>query len=35
LNRLSALGFQLWHVWPGFQDPATTRLLQFDAVLMR
>ena len=34
LNRLTALGFQPWHVWPGFQDVTTTRLLQFDVILM-
>lgn len=35
LARLAAQGFQLWHLWPGFRDELTARMLQFDAVLMR
>ena len=35
MQRLTGLGFQLWHILPGFQDEDTVRMLQFDAILMR
>lgn len=35
LDRLSRLGFELWHLAPVLVDPDSGRLLQFDAVLFR
>lgn len=35
LHQIQALGFELWSVVPGFFDPESCRLLQFDAVLFR
>jgi FkbM family methyltransferase len=32
---LKAAGFELWDVIPGFRDPATMRLLQYDAIYVR
>jgi FkbM family methyltransferase len=35
LQDLEARGYDLWSVVPGFVDPATSRLLQLDAILFR
>jgi FkbM family methyltransferase len=35
LERLRALGFCVWGIWPGFCDPASGRMLQVDAILFR
>lgn len=35
LERLRALGFSIWAVWPGFHDPRSGRMLQVDAVFFR
>lgn len=35
LERLRALGFSIWAIWPGFQNPRSGRMLQVDAVLFR
>ena len=35
LHDLEARGYDLWSVVPGFVDPATSRLLQLDAILFR
>jgi len=34
-DRLQALGFVVWAIWPGFCDPVTGRMLQVDAVFFR
>ena len=34
LEFLDSNGFQVWSIKPGFTDPATGRLLQYDAVLV-
>ena len=33
--RLERQGFDLWQILPGFSDPASGRLLQFDGVFYR
>lgn len=35
LNYLAGNGFELWSLVPGFHDPVTGQLLQFDAVFVR
>lgn len=35
LERIRALGFSIWAIWPGFHDPRTGRMLQVDAVFFR
>ncbi len=35
LHDLEARGYELWSVVPGFVDPATSRLLQLDAIFFR
>lgn len=35
IAKLRGLGFEIWTLWPGFADPATGRLLQIDAILVR
>lgn len=35
LHDLEACGYELWSVVPGFVDPATSRLLQLDAIFFR
>lgn len=35
LARLERQGFDLWQILPGFSDPASGRLLQFDGVFYR
>ncbi len=35
LHNLEARGYELWSVVPGFVDPATSRLLQLDAIFFR
>jgi hypothetical protein len=35
IQWLLARGFSLWSVIPGFVDPATARMLQFDGVFFR
>jgi FkbM family methyltransferase len=35
LHDLEERGYDLWSVFPGFVDPATSRLLQLDAVFFR
>ena len=35
LHYLEDLGYDLWSVIPGFVDPATSRLLQVDAIFFR
>ncbi len=35
IDRLEASGFSLWGVWSGIHDPATGRMLQFDASFFR
>lgn len=35
VGRLEASGFTLWGVWSGIHDPATGRMLQFDASFFR
>jgi FkbM family methyltransferase len=35
VKRLYALGFSIWAIWPGFQDPQSGRMLQADATFFR
>lgn len=35
IDRLDGLGFDLWHIEPGFADPRTGRLLQVDGLFAR
>lgn len=35
LERLRALGFSIWAIYPGFHDPRSGRMLQVDAVFFR
>ncbi|HEU0153892.1 MAG TPA: FkbM family methyltransferase [Arenimonas sp.] len=35
MSRMEAAGFSLWSIWPGFFDPTSGRLLQFDATFFR
>lgn len=35
MERLNALGFSIWAIWPGFHDPESGRMLQVDAVFFR
>jgi FkbM family methyltransferase len=35
MERLRALGFDVWRIQPGFCDPASGRMLQVDAILFR
>ncbi len=35
VNRLNALGFSIWGVWPGFYDPSNGRMLQVDVAFFR
>lgn len=35
LDRIRAMGFSIWAIWPGFYDSRSGRLLQVDAVLFR
>ena len=35
IQWLRARGFELWNVIPGFVDPTTARMLQFDGVFFR
>jgi hypothetical protein len=35
LGRLESMGFGLFSVEPGFTDPHTGRVLQFDGILVR
>lgn len=35
IEMLSAAGFRLWDIIPGFRDPRTFRLLQYDGVFYR
>lgn len=35
VERLRALGFSIWAIWPGFHDPHNGRMLQVDATLFR
>jgi FkbM family methyltransferase len=35
MDHLGALGFELWNLLPGFVDPASGRMLQFDGVFFR
>lgn len=34
-ERLRALGFSIWAIWPGFYDPRNGRMLQVDATFFR
>lgn len=35
VERLRALGFSIWAIWPGICDPRSGRMLQVDAVFFR
>jgi hypothetical protein len=35
IDRMNSLGFELWSLEPGFEDPRTGRLLQMDGVFAR
>lgn len=35
VERLRALGFSIWTIWPGFCDPDSGRMLQVDATFFR
>lgn len=35
VERLRALGFSIWAIWPGFCDPHSGRMLQVDAIFFR
>jgi FkbM family methyltransferase len=35
LERLRALEFSIWAIWPGFHDPSSGRMLQVDVVFFR
>lgn len=35
VERLRALGFSIWAIWPGLCDPRSGRMLQVDAVFFR
>lgn len=35
VERLRALGFSIWAIWPGFHDPHTGRMLQVDVTFFR
>lgn len=35
VERLRALGFSIWAIWPGFCDPISGRMLQVDAIFFR
>jgi FkbM family methyltransferase len=35
IERLCALGFSIWAIWPGFHDPKNGRMLQMDATFFR
>ncbi len=35
VDRLESQGFSMWGVWPGIHDPASGRMLQFDATFFR
>jgi FkbM family methyltransferase len=35
MDRLRAIGFSPWAIWPGFCDPASGRMLQVDVALFR
>ena len=35
IEFIRSAGFSLWSIEPGFSDPKTGRLLQFDAVFFR
>jgi FkbM family methyltransferase len=35
VERLSAMGFSIWAIWPGFCDPGSGRMLQVDATFFR
>lgn len=35
VQRLKALGFSIWAIWPGFCDPCSGRMLQVDVTFFR
>lgn len=35
IERMGALGFTIWAIWPGFCDPCSGRMLQVDATFFR
>jgi hypothetical protein len=35
VERLRALGFSIWAIWPGFYEPRSGRTLQVDATFFR